>query len=162
MAKVIMIRNTYGGAGYLANALDYVRDERNQYGGGYGVDPYSPTVAYEQMMYTKRYFNKTSGNPLVHIIVGYTKNVTSMNAAAVYGNSIARMFADRYQVLYCTHQYDDEYYNWYHTHLIVNSVSYVNGAMMETGYREMNQFCKQLSGLLNEPCTFIFKNKSEM
>ena len=37
MAKVIMIRNTYGGAGYLANALNYVRDERNQYGGGYGV-----------------------------------------------------------------------------------------------------------------------------
>ena len=77
MTKVIMIRNIYGGAGYLANALDYVRDERNQYGGGYGVDPYSPTVAYEQMMYTKRYFNKTSGNPLVHIIVEYTKNVTS-------------------------------------------------------------------------------------
>ena len=68
-----MIRNTFGGCSYLQKALNYTRDTRAVGGGAYGVDMVDPAVAYQQMMYTKRYFNKTSGNPLIHLIVSYSK-----------------------------------------------------------------------------------------
>ena len=65
MAKVIMIRNTFGGCKYLQKALKYIRDERAIAGGAFGVDTYDPEVAFYQMMCTKRFFNKTGGNPLI-------------------------------------------------------------------------------------------------
>lgn len=159
MARISIMRNTYGGCNYIKNSLNYIRDDRAISGGGYGVDPYDPAVAYYQMMQTRRYFNKTSGNPLVHIVVAYTRNLKTLEQATKYGDAIARMFADRFQVMYCTHNYDD-YCNWYHTHIIVNSVSYINGAMIETGYDEMRCFCNKVSNLLGEYCQFYFDNKS--
>ncbi len=58
MAKVSVIRNTYGGPQYLQNALNYVSDSRAMYGGGYGVNPYDSNMAYAQMMAVRQYFGK--------------------------------------------------------------------------------------------------------
>ena len=102
--------------------MNYIRDERAISGGAYGVDPFDPAVAYDQMMWTRRYFGKTSGNPLVHIVIAYTKKIESLEEAAKYSDAIARMFADRFQLMYCTHFYDNNC-DWFHTHLIVNAVS---------------------------------------
>lgn len=52
MARISVIRNTYGGTQYLQNALNYVTDERALYGGGYGVNPYDSHIAYNQMIQT--------------------------------------------------------------------------------------------------------------
>ncbi len=90
MAKVSIIRNTYGGTQYLQNALNYVSDSRAMYGGGYGVDPYDPNIAYDQMMATRRYFGKVSGNPLVHIVVAYNDSVKDINTAARFGQQCAQ------------------------------------------------------------------------
>lgn len=159
MARIVIIRNTYGGVEYLKRVLNYVRDGRALSGGGYGVDPYDPEIAYNQMMQIRRYFNKISGNPLVHIVVAYSQDLNSLEQATIYGDAIARMFADRFQVLYCTHHYDNNC-DWYHTHIIVNSVSYINGAMIETGYDEMSSFSNIVSRLLGEYCQFYFDNKN--
>ena len=50
MAKIDVIRNTFGGVNYLQNAVNYVTDERALYGGGYGINPYDSNTAYNQMM----------------------------------------------------------------------------------------------------------------
>ena len=85
MAKIDVIRNTYGGLEYLQNALDYVSDDRALYRGGYGVNSYDYNMAYNQMLYIRQYFNKVSGNPLVHIVIAYNDQVKDIAVAAMYG-----------------------------------------------------------------------------
>lgn len=159
MAQIDVIRNTYGGLSYLRRALNYVSDDRALNGWGYGVNPYSVNMAYSQMLATRRYFGKVSGNPLVHIVIAYDISVKDLATAAMYGEYGAKYFADRYQVLYCTHEKDFEY-GYFHTHIIINSVSYVNGYMIQTGYEEMLAYCKYLEGIIGQKCSFSFDNKA--
>ena len=58
MAKIDVIRNTHDGLDYLQNAVNYVSDSRAMCGGGYGVDPYDPRAAYDQMLAVKGYYGK--------------------------------------------------------------------------------------------------------
>ena len=99
MAKIDVIRNTYGGLEYLNNALGYVSDDRALYRGGYGVNPYNYEMAYNQMIYTRQYFNKVSGNPLVHIVIAYNDQVKDLATAARYGQQCAQNFSRRFQLL---------------------------------------------------------------
>lgn len=160
MAKIDMIRNIYGGLEYLQRAVNYVTDDRALYGGGYGVDPYNTNNAYEQMLATRQYFGKLSGNPLVHIIIAYNDSVKDLITAARYGLECAKHFSDRFQVLYCTHAKD---FNCgkFHTHIIINAVSYINGQMIQTGYDEMNVFCSYVSQVTGQRSWFYFDNKAQ-
>ena len=159
MAKIDVIRNTYGGTTYLKNALNYVTDSRALYGGGYGVNPYDANMAYDQMMQTRRFFGKTSGNPLVHVIVAYNSDVKDVRTAALYGQQCAAYFAQRFQLLYCTHAKDFQCGS-FHTHIIINAVSYLNGQMIQTGYTEMNDYCKFVSKVTGQRSSFYFDNKA--
>ena len=159
MAKIDIIRNTYGGVKYLQNALNYVSDDRALYRGGYGVNPYDSSMAYDQMLYTRRYFNKVSGNPLVHIVVAYNDDVKDIDTAAMYGQNCAYYFANKFQVLYCTHA-KDFHCGYYHTHIVINSVSYINGQMITTGYEEMNAYCNYVARVIGQRCRFYFDNKA--
>lgn len=159
MAKVIMIRNTFGGCKYLQKALKYIRDERAIAGGAFGVDTYDPEVAFYQMMCTKRFFNKTGGNPLIHIIVSYSKEVQSYETATRYGWFIANYYADRFQSVFCTHGFDNG--NWYHSHIIINSVSYINGAMFDSSFKEMKKLRDYVAKITGEKCQFFFDNKNK-
>ena len=62
-----VIRNTNDGLQYMYNALNYVCYEHTDYD-----KRYSPNVdidnAYEQFLLVKRYFYKTSGNPIFHFM----------------------------------------------------------------------------------------------
>lgn len=159
MAKVSVIRNTYGGTQYLQNALDYVSDSRALYGGGYGVNPYNPNIAYNQMMATRRYFGKVSGNPLVHVVVAYNDSVKDINTAARYGQQCAQFFSNRFQLLYCTHEKDVNC-GHFHTHIIINSVSYINGQMIQTGVAEMKAYCDYVAQVTGQSTQFYFDNKA--
>lgn len=159
MAEINVIRNTYGGMEYLRNALEYVSDERSLCRGGYGVDPYDTDRAYEQMIATRRYFGKVSGNPLVHVVIAYDKSVTDLSTAVQNGFLCARYFAYKYQVLYCTHEKDTSCGS-FHTHLIINAVSYVNGQMISTGFKEMNDFCSYVTEITGQKSWFYFDNKA--
>lgn len=160
MAKISVIRNTYGSLDYLQNALDYVTDDRANYIGGYGVNYYDTAAAYNQMVATKQYFNKVSSNPLVHIVVAYNNQVQDINTAAVYGQKCAEYFFNRFQVLYCTHAKDFNC-GYYHTHIVINSVSYINGHMIQTGYDEMYAYCNYVSKVTGQKCSFYFDNKAD-
>lgn len=160
MAKINVIRNTYGGLDYLLNALAYISDARSLYRGGFGVNPYNYEEAYNQMLIVRKWFNKVSGNPLVHIVIAYNDKVTDLAVAAKYGKKCAEYFAGKYQVLYCTHLKDTEYGSM-HTHIVINAVSYHNGQMITTGYEEMTFFCQFVSEVTGQKCSFEFDNKSK-
>ncbi len=159
MAKIDIVRNTYGGLEYLQNALYYVSDERSLYRGGFGVNPYNYEEAYDQMLMTRQYFNKVSGNPLVHIVIAYNNQVKDLEVAAGYGKKCAEYFAGKYQVLYCSHLKDTTCGS-IHTHIIINAVSYQNGQMITTGYQEMNIFCEYVAKVTGQKCWFYFENKA--
>ena len=156
MAKI----DIQGGLSYLENALNYVNDDHAINCSGYGVNPYDPAMAYDQMLATKRYFGKTSGNPLVHIVIAYNRSVKDAATAASYGQQIASYFASKFQLLYCTHAKDFTC-GYYHTHLIINSVSFINGKMIQTGYDEMKAFCDYVQRVTGQKCSFYFDNKSK-
>lgn len=159
MAKINIIRNTYGGVDYLLNALAYLSDARSLYCGGFGVNPYNYEEAYMQMLIVRKWFNKVSGNPLVHIIIAYNDKVKELAVAAVYGQKCAMYFAGKYQVLYCTHLKDTKCGSM-HTHIIINAVSYQNGQMITTGYNEMFFFCEYVAKVTGQKCWFYFDNKA--
>lgn len=159
MARIKVIRNTYGGTKYIQNALSYVTDERALNCGGYGVNPYNTTEAYNQMITTRSYFGKVSGNPLVHIIISYDNKVKDIDTASRYGQLCAEYFAQRFQVIYCTHE-KDTLCGTLHTHIIINSVSYINGQMIQTGYDEMQQYCNYVSITIGQYTQFYFENKA--
>ena len=159
MAKIDIIRNTYGGMEYLKNALAYVSDGRAIYQGGYGVTPYDYRMAYEQMLYTRQFFNKVSGNPLVHIVIAYNNEVKDIETAAYYGQKCAQYFGDRFQVLFCNHMRDNNCCR-FHTHVIINAVSYVNGMMITTGWEEMNAYCDYVTAVTGQKSWFYFDNKA--
>lgn len=159
MAKIDVIRNTYGGLEYLHNALNYVSGNRALFVGGYGVNPYDSNMAYDQMMRTRQYFGKISGNPLVHIVIAYDDSVKDINTAARFGQQCAEYFASKFQVLYCTHEKDFQCGN-FHTHIIINSVSYINGQMIQTGFNEMNAYCNYVTQITGQKTQFYFENKA--
>lgn len=159
MEKVIVIRNTYGGLKYLNTALNYISDERALYQGGYGVNPYSSNDAYNQMIATKAYYNKRSGNPLIHVVISYDSEVKDAETAASYGQKCAEYFASDYQVKYSTHNKDTGCSS-YHTHLIINSVSYMDGHMFNSGYDTMNQYCNYVADVTGQKTQLYFKNKA--
>ena len=159
MAKIDVIRNTYGGLEYLQNALAYVSDGRAIYKGGYGVNPYDYNMAYKQMLITRQHFNKVSENPLVHIVIAYNDQVKDIAVAAEYGQKCAMYFAGKYQILYCTHLKDTTCGS-IHTHIIINAVSYRNGQMIVTGWEEMNAYCQYVSQVTGQKCWFYFDNKA--
>ena len=159
MAKIDIIRNTYGGLDYLNSAVNYVTDDRAVNIGGYGVTPNNTNWAYEQMLTTRKYFHKVSGNPLVHIVIAYNNKIKDISVAAYYGQQCAQYFANRFQVLYCTHEKDTTCGSL-HSHIIINAVSYVNGQMITTGYDEMKAFCDYVIQVTGQRCWFYFDNKA--
>ena len=70
MVSVIIIRNTYGGDWYLRKGCFYVTNHQRAYApGGHGVDYTDAYSCYDDMAAVKRYYGKTSDNPLLHIVV---------------------------------------------------------------------------------------------
>ncbi|WP_294412857.1 relaxase/mobilization nuclease domain-containing protein [uncultured Ruminococcus sp.] len=159
MANIIVIRNTYGGTEYLQNALAYVSDNRAYYQGGIGVDPYDPNIAYKQMLFTRQYFDKVGGNPLVHFVIAYNDKITDIEQAANFTEKCAKLLGANFQILYCTH-YKDTYCGCLHGHIVANSVSFKNGMMIRTGHAEMQAFCDQVSAITGQKCRFFFENKA--
>ena len=89
------------------------------------------------MRYVKIYYEKTGDNPLIHLIVSLDDSVTSDKDACIIADKIARFYMGDYQVLWGVHAKKRSHSD-YHIHLIINSVSYVNGNLFRSGFGEMN------------------------
>lgn len=124
MVVVKVKRTTAGGQLYLKNACGYVENLERSVGiGGYGADPYNPQNAFRQMMTVKEYYTKTSGNPLMHIVVSFDGNVPDAGTACAFAPQIATYFYGRYQTVWYVHG-KDRGCSHYYVHILINSVSY--------------------------------------
>lgn len=146
-----IIRHTDDGLDYMHNALNYV------YGGHTDIDKrYSPNVdiysAYEQFYLVKKYFGKTSGNPVFHFIVSYSSKSTwgdDYERAEYFSHCLASYFSDKYQIVYGIHRKpcSKEYggcASFYHAHFVMNSVCYVDGKMFSGNHSEIYGFLEHI------------------
>ncbi len=141
MVAVKVIRRTDGGVSYLCNACRYLENgERALQIGGYGVDAQHLEHTCHQMLCVRKYFHKVSGDPLIHFIISYDKSVNDPVKAVTLSICIAAYFKDAYQVIWCLHEKEREN-SLYHMHIVVNSVSYLDGKMFHSGYAEVSAFC---------------------
>ena len=160
MVSVIIIRNTYGGDLYLRKGCFYVTNHQRAYApGGHGVDYTDAYSCYDDMVAVKRYYGKTSDNPLLHIVVSYDYGVKDIETASELGKRCARYFDSQYQNVFCTHEADHEC-SFFHTHIIVNSVSYKDGKLISSWYGYMQQFCQFVAYVTNQKPYLTLKNKA--
>ncbi len=157
MVIVKVKRDTYGGERYLLNACRYLENaERSIDCDGYGVDPYQLEYTVHQMMQVKAYFGKTSDNPLMHFVVSFDQSVTDTQRACNLSRQIAAYFHSQYQVLWCVHEKHRQS-SFYHCHIVINSVSYINGMMYHSSATNVQAFCDYVSALTQRPCRFVFE-----
>ena len=158
MIPVIVIRKHYKleNDTYLEHGCDYVLKKNKAIRpGGYGVSPYSLRDACEQMLAVKKYYGKTTGNQLIHLVVSYDDLVKTEEQACALTYKLASYYKDNYQMLFCTHEKDrfcPRYH--YHMHMMINSVNYRNGKMFISSIENMNRFCEyvtEITGRRSKP-----------
>ena len=149
MGILKIIRHTNAELFYLHNAIRYVT-------GGHTDPDYigSPNVfvpdAYEQMLKVKQYFGKTSGNPLFHFVVVYDASTAfDPQRAMSLTAQIASYFSSRYQIVWCVHEkHMSKKYgrisSLYHAHLVMNSVSYIDGKMFQNTKKDIFAFLEHI------------------
>ena len=102
-------------------------------------------TAYAEMMDTKRYWNKMGGVLGFHIIQSFVPGeVTPTQAHEIGMEFCKRLFKGRFQVVIGTHLYKKHLHN----HIIVNSVSYMDGnkyhSNPESYYQEVQKISDDL------------------
>ena len=93
----------------------------------------------------------------MHIIVNFNRRVQSVYQAMYYGYKIAQYYGDRFQVSYAIHK-KTTYHNkrlgtvnsFYHLHMIINSVSYVDGKMFAENNSSYNKFREYVSKVTHD------------
>ncbi len=84
-----------------------------------------PDIAYSQMILTKKNFHKEDGRLGYHFIQSFIgKEVSSKECNDIGIELTQNLWGDKYQVLVCTHVDKDNVHN----HIILNSVSFVDGS----------------------------------
>ena len=84
-----------------------------------------PENAYEEMMLIKKNFHKENGRLGYHFIQSFKGKEVSAKECNDIGMELAQsLWGDKYQVLICTHIDKDNVHN----HIILNSVSFIDGS----------------------------------
>jgi len=157
MGTLKYIRHTDGGMDYMRNAVNYVS---NGHGKKYPV--YSPNVnlsdAFNQFYMVRQYFGKISGNPVFHFIVSFSTRSTwgdNYHRALDFSRWLADYFAGRYQVIYSVHKkyrYNKQgnCVSIYHAHILINSVSYIDGKMFAGNKSDIYSFLEYIKRMTRD------------
>ena len=101
----------------------------------------SVDTAYEEMELTKKFFHKEDKTLGYHIIQSFKGNEVSPGRATQIGKELAQeLWGDKYQVVICTHINKENVHN----HLILNSVSFIDGKKYHNGKEDI-AFLKEAS-----------------
>ena len=96
-----------------------------------GVNCHAET-AFNEMHTVKRHFGKTGGNVAYHCYQSFAPGEVTPEQCHEISVKLARqLWGDRYQVLVATHLDRDHL----HSHLVINSVSFVDGKKFNDNYR---------------------------
>lgn len=94
----------------------------------------SVEMAYEEMSLTKKFFHKENKTLGYHIIQSFKGNEIDPKKANQIGKELAReLWEDKFQVIICTHINKKNVHN----HIILNSVSFVNGKKYHNNNEEI-------------------------
>ena len=100
--------------------------------------------SYEEMALTKKFFHKEDKILGYHIIQSFKGNEVSPEEANHIGKELAEeLWGDKYQVIICTHINKDNVHN----HIILNSVSFIDGKKYHNSKAEI-AFMKDASDRL--------------
>jgi len=132
---------------YLKNAIHYIVFGHSDMVGGFNI---CPECALEQMQIVKKYYGKTEGNQLVHFVISFDRNVYTAAYADKLARKIAKYYADWYQLVYAVHTKertnDDGYEkNIFHVHMVMNSVSFMDGSEYPDDAEEAKKFAKHIA-----------------
>ncbi len=163
-----VIRNTNDGLEYMYNALNYVTYGHTDYDKRYSLNT-DIDNAYEQFLLVKKYFYKTSGNPVFHFVVVYNTKTTwgdNIERAESLSRSIATYFSDRYQLIWCIHKklLSKKYggcASVYHAHFIMNSVSYIDGRMFSGNHSEIYAFLNHIKKVTGDNSWIVKYRKDD-
>lgn len=139
---------------YLAHSLLYVTG-KHTIPGYYGGINICPENAYEQMMAVKRYFGKTSGNQLVHFVISFNNSFYGEDEILGLGYRIGQYFGDRYQLVFGVHHKVNHARNgtvssYNHLHIIMNSVSFLDGKMYADNKGDTYKFVDFLKSITKD------------
>lgn len=94
----------------------------------------SVQTAYEEMSLTKKFFHKENKTLGYHIIQSFKGNeVTPEKANKISQELAEELWGDKYQVIICTHINKENVHN----HMILNSVSFVDGKKYHNSNEEI-------------------------
>lgn len=131
MGVLKIITDSEADNSYLLNCVNYVTGGHTVANcfGGMNI---CPQQAYMQMMAVKEYYGKTSGNQLVHFIISLDKKVFDSEIALNIAYDAAKYYSSRYQIVFGVHRDSRTRRNgrsssYLHIHMIMNSVSFVDG-----------------------------------
>ena len=127
MATFTAINCKRQGGGAMRGTLDYVSQKKKTLWGdaqlvvGHNCVPQS---AYTEMLTTKQQFRKTDGRQFYHFVQSFAEDdpITPAEANAI-GLELAQREFPGFEVVIATHVDTSHIHN----HLVVNSVSYVDG-----------------------------------
>jgi hypothetical protein len=125
-----------------------------------GVDYRDVDTAYAQMVAVKKYFGKLTCNPLIHFVVSFDLSVQDQDVAIVYAKGIVLFFYKRNQVLFAVHSKKCEN-SLLHVHIVVNSVSLINGLLIHSSPKVLNAFCKHVEIVTGLKPYSHFENKAK-
>lgn len=110
---------------HLKQSLDYVMNpEKTQNGRLVGGMNCQPDTAFKQMMATKKAFGKVDKRQGYHLIISFKEGEVSPDTAyEITQRFVKEYLGQQYEAVYCVHDNT----NHVHSHIIFNSVSFVDG-----------------------------------
>lgn len=132
---------------HLKQALDYVMNpEKTQNGRLIGGMNCQPETAFKQMMDTKKEFGKVDKRQGYHLILSFKEGEVSPDTAyEITQKFVKEYLGSLYEAVYCIHDNTDHV----HSHIIFNSVSFVDGRK----YRyEKGDWARDIQPITNRLC----------
>ena len=97
------------------------------------------TIALEQMQETKRLCGKEGGRECKHYVLSFAPNEITKEDAIEYAEKLAdRCFGDRFQAFVGLHTRSES--GVLHAHIVVNSVSHLDGYKIQLHKRDLDHF----------------------
>ena len=99
----------------------------------------NPAIAAYQMEQTKAYFGKTDGRQYKHYVLSFATGEISVDNAKTYAKELGeKCFGNRFEVAVGIHV--NSAGSKIHAHLIVNTVSYVDGKKLHFSKSDLEHF----------------------
>ena len=153
------ITNDYKDLKCIYSVIDFIyrnNGNNNTYVGGINIA--NPIKAADEFMLVKRYYGKTEGTQLRHYVISPDpKELFIPYMATELGYQICAYYADKFQSVFSVHTNTSHL----HIHVVINTVSYVNGKKLHEGIGDLitfENYCRACYEIIKNKYRYIDKN----